>query len=93
MDKNIIKETFNVLFNSSKNTIGLIFTAIIITAIPVGMLWGIYLLLEHFFGATAAGYAFLGFCALGGLFISLDATISWIKNAYQQAKKNIEYKR
>jgi mannitol-specific phosphotransferase system IIBC component len=93
MNKNIIREMFNILFNSfSSNIVGFLIS-IIIVVIPIGIIWGIYLLLEHFFGVMAAGYTFLGFCTLGGLFILLDATISWIKNTYRQAKKNIEYKR
>lgn len=93
MNKNIIKEMFNILFNNFKNTIGVILIGIIIVAAPMGIILGIYLLLEHFFGETAAGYTFLGLCVLGSLFILLDATISWIKKTYRQAKINIERKR
>jgi hypothetical protein len=93
MNKDIVKEMFNILLNNFKNTIGIILMGTIIVLVPIGIIWGIYLLLEHFFGEMATGYIFLGFCCLGGLFILLDATISWIKKAYQQAKINIEHKR
>jgi len=93
MDKNIIKEMFNILFNSfSSNIVGFLI-AIIIVAIPIGFVLGIYLALEHFFGVTVAGYTFLAFCVLGVLFVLLDATISWIKKVYRQAEINIRRKR
>ncbi len=88
MNKDIIKETLNILFDNVKIYIIIFF----VFFVPLGIFVGIFLLILHFFGQTVANYTILGLVAVGFLWM-IDAIAGWVRRTYQQAKINLRNKK